>query len=71
LFLLQKERLDPSGDLANTHVPRLFLDRRGNAIRTRLLFEGSSDPKSYVDLRTASSATAGDTLRRFLDEVLR
>jgi uncharacterized protein len=71
LFLLQKEKLDPSGDLATTHVPRLFIDRRGNSARTRQLFEGSSDPKSFVALRTASSATAADTLRRFLDEVLR
>jgi uncharacterized protein len=71
LFLLQNEKLDPSGDLANTHVPHLFLDRRGATARTRQLFESSSDPKSFVDLRTASNATVADTLRRFLDEVLR
>jgi hypothetical protein len=71
LFLLQKEKLDPTGDLAKMHVPRLFFDRRGNTARTRKLFEGSSDPKSFVDLRVASNATIADTLRRFLDEVLR
>ncbi|MGC2618297.1 MAG: alpha/beta hydrolase [Acidobacteriaceae bacterium] len=71
LFLLQKEKLDPSGDLARSHVPRLFLDRRGNTARTRSLFEGSSDPKTFVDLRTASNATVDDALRRFLDENLR
>jgi uncharacterized protein len=71
LFLLQKEKLDPSGDLANTHVPRLFVDRRGTTAGTRQLFEGSADPKWFVDLRTASNTTVADTLRRFLDEVLR
>lgn len=71
LFLLQKEKLNPTGDLARSHVPRLFLARRRNTPRARELFEGSSDPKAFVDLRTASNATVNDALRRFLDENLR
>lgn len=71
LFLLQKEKLDPAGDVARSHVPHLFLARRGDTARTRQLFEGSSDPKTFVDLRTASNVTVDDALRRFLDENLR
>jgi pimeloyl-ACP methyl ester carboxylesterase len=71
LFLLQKEKLDPVADLTLAHVPRLFLDRRGNSARTRQLFLASSYPKEYVDLRSVPNATVAATLRRFLDEVLR
>jgi hypothetical protein len=71
LVLLQKERLDPAADLARAHIPRLFLDRQGDAARTRQLFHASSDPKEYFDLRAASPSMIDAALRRFLDEVLR
>lgn len=71
LWLLQNEKLDPAGDLAAAHVPRLFLERTGDLARTRRLFEVSSSPKQMFDLRSASGSTVQETLRRFLDEVLR
>lgn len=69
LFLLQKETLDPKADLERAHVPRLFLDRSGDSRRTRELFDVSSDPKQYFDLRASSASAVDATLRRFLDEV--
>ena len=66
LWLLQNERLDPTADLASSHIPRLFLDVRGDpevstvhgsgvvaphSTRTRALFDASSYPKQYFDLR--------------------
>lgn len=70
LWLLQNEWLDPTADLARAHVPRLFLERRGDAARTRELFEKSSTPKEYFDLRGATEEQVDEALRRFLDEVL-
>lgn len=70
LLLLQKERLDPSADLAHAQVPRLFLDRSGDSNRTRQLFLVSSYPKQYYDLRSASDPAFMEVLRRFLDQVL-
>lgn len=70
LWLLQNESLDATADLERAHVPRLFLDRQGEASRTRELFEKSSTPKSYFDLRGATPATVDETLRRFFDQVL-
>lgn len=69
LWLLQNERLDPVADLERAHVPRLFLDREGDSVRTRQLFEHSSSPKEYFDLRAATT-TVGEALRRFFDQVL-
>jgi uncharacterized protein len=71
LWLLQNEKLDPSADLAATHVPRLFLDVRGDSARTRALFDASSYPKQYFDLRASPDSTLLATLRRFFDDVLR
>ena len=93
LWLLQNQRLDPSADLASSHIPRLFLDRRGDAevstvhasgvaaphsTRARALFEASSYPKQYFDLRafpeTSPEASPDSaltaTLSRFYDDVL-
>jgi uncharacterized protein len=67
LWLLQKERLDPTAALRTAHVPRLFLDMQGDSARTRQLFGASSDPKEYFDLRSATDATVAATMRRFLD----
>lgn len=69
LWLLQHETLDPEGDLQRTHASRLFLDREGDSVRTRQLFEHSSSPKEYFDLRAATT-TVGEALRRFFDQVL-
>ncbi len=75
LWLLQNEKLDPTADLASAHVPRLFLDMRGDSVRTRALFDASSYPKQYFDLRTVPNGGPGSaftaTLRRFFDDVLR
>lgn len=71
LWLLANERLDPSEDLQRMHVPRLFVARHSDAARTRELFEKSPEPKSYFDLRQASPGMVQETLRRFLDEVVR
>ncbi len=71
LWLLQNEHLDPTADLAATHVPRLFLDRVGDSARTRAVFEASSYPKQYFDLRSEPESAVLTTLRRFLDDVLR
>lgn len=71
LFLLQNEQLDPLPELTGMKVPLLLLDRHGDSARTRQLFQASSNPKSYRDLRSASDATFAATMRRFLDEVLR
>lgn len=70
LWLLQNEKLDPTADLAGTHVPRLFLDRKGDSTRTRALFGASSWPKQYFDLRSMPEAALLTTLRRFFDDVL-
>ena len=70
LSLLQNETLDPSADLAAAHAPRLFLDRQGDSTRTRALFNLSSYPKQYVDLRSAPEASWIATLHRFFDDVL-
>lgn len=70
LWLLQNEWLDPTADLERAHGPRLFLDRRGDAARTRELFEKSSMPKEYFDLRRATEQQMDEVLKRFLDEVL-
>ncbi len=72
LFLLQKEFLDPAADLARAHVPRLFLDLHAPAgpSRAHQLFELSSYPKQYYDLRRAPADAGLATLRRFLDEVV-
>lgn len=70
MSLLQKEKLDPAGDLTRAHVPRLFMDRGGDGGRTYQLFEVSSYPKQYFDLRSGSQPQVGAILRRFLDQVL-
>jgi len=73
LFLLQKEFLDPAADLSRVDVPRLFLDLHAPAgpSRAHQIFEQSSYPKQYYDLRRAPSDAWPATLRGFLDEVLR
>jgi uncharacterized protein len=70
LWLLQNEKLDPAADLASAHVPRLFLDRSSDSARTRALFNASSYPKEYFDLRSAPEATLLAALRRFFDDVV-
>jgi uncharacterized protein len=72
LSLLQKEFLDPVQDLDRAHVPRLFIDLHSNAgsSRAHQLFELSSYPKQYYDLRRMPEDEWPTTLRRFLDEVL-
>jgi pimeloyl-ACP methyl ester carboxylesterase len=83
LWLLQNEKLDPAPDLAAAHVPRLFLEVAGKAVvgpmgsestRTRSLFEASSYPKQYVDLRALSDSGPDSAfskiLRRFFDDTL-
>jgi pimeloyl-ACP methyl ester carboxylesterase len=83
LWLLQNQKLDPAPDLAVAHVPRLFLEVAGKPIvgpmgsestRTRSLFEASSYPKLYVDLRTLSvsgpDSAFAKMLRRFFDDTL-
>ncbi|MGC2300322.1 MAG: alpha/beta hydrolase [Acidobacteriaceae bacterium] len=83
LWLLQKERLDPTADLAHAHTPRLFLDVRrepdtpavvggvvGYPPRTRALFNASSYPKQYYDLRALPASALATTLTRFYDDVL-
>lgn len=71
LWLLQNERLDPTGELVSTHVPRMFLDVQGDSVRTRALFDASSYPKQYFDLRRSPDSALAATLRRFFDDVLR
>lgn len=71
LWLLQNENLDPAADLAASHIPRIFLDRTGDSARTRALFEASSYPKQYVDLRSSPEPALIASLRRFFDDVLR
>ena len=71
LWLLQKEFLDPSADLAHSHVPLLFLARDGDEPRTRQLFRLASDPKQFYDLRSAPSSLVSPALTRFLDPLLR
>lgn len=70
LWLVQRERLDPTSDLASARGPRLFLDRRGDSARTRALFEAASFPKQYFDLRSSSAPVFPATLHRFFDDVL-
>ncbi len=74
LWLLQKEKLDPAADLAASHVPRLFLDVQGDSARTYALFNISSYPKQYFDLRTlpatGPNSALSSTLTRFFDDVL-
>lgn len=72
LFLLQKEFLDPAADLARARVPRLFLDvhSAGGPSRAHQLFDLSSYPKQYYDLRRMPAKADQDTLSRFLDEVV-
>lgn len=83
LWLLQNQKLDPAADLAAAHVPRLFLEVHGKPIvgpmgsestRTRSLFEASSYPKQYVDLRALSDSGPDSAfakmLRRFFDDTL-
>jgi pimeloyl-ACP methyl ester carboxylesterase len=70
LWLLQTENLDPTADLGAAHIPRLFLDIHGDSARTRALFNVSSYPKEYVDLRSAPETTVLTAVRRFLDDVL-
>lgn len=70
LILLQKESLDPTAALVAAHIPCLFLQQQPDSGRTRRLFEISSGPKQYYDLRSASAPAVHETLRRFLDEVL-
>jgi len=71
LWLLQNETLDPTADLAGAHAPRLFLDHRGDSTLTRTLFNASSYPKQYVDLRSSSESAVIASLRRFFDDVVR
>ena len=70
LWLIQNEKLDPSADLAAGHIPRLFLDVRGNSARSRQLFDLSSYPKQYFDLRAAPGSAFTAALGRFFDDVL-
>jgi len=70
MFLLQKEKLDPTGDLVRAHLPRLFIERGADEGRAHQLFEVSSYPKQYFDLRSSSPAEVAAILRRFLDQVL-
>jgi len=71
LWLLQKEFLDPSADLAHSHDPLLFLARNGDASRTHQLFLLAPTPKQFDDLRSAPSAIVAPALARFLDPILR
>ncbi len=70
LWLLQNEKLDSAADLAASHIPRLFLNVQGDSTRTRELFDLSSYPKQYFDLRAAPVYALNETLRRFFDDVL-
>jgi pimeloyl-ACP methyl ester carboxylesterase len=70
LRFLQNETLDPTSALAAEHVPRLFLDVHGDSARCRALFEASSYPKQYFDLRNSPEPALSATVRRFLDGVL-
>jgi alpha-beta hydrolase superfamily lysophospholipase len=72
LFLLQKEFLDPAVDLSRPGVPRLFLDVRSPAgsRQAHRLFEISSHPRQYFDLRRAPANEWTLALRRFLHEVV-
>jgi hypothetical protein len=69
LWLLQNEKLDPSADLAASHIPRLFLDVHSDSTRIRELFDLSSYPKQYFDLRSSPASARAETLRRFFDDV--
>jgi pimeloyl-ACP methyl ester carboxylesterase len=69
LWLLQNEKLDPSADLAASHIPRLFLDVHSDSTRIRELFDLSSYPKQYFDLRSSPASALAETLRRFFDDV--
>ncbi len=71
LFLLQKEFLNPTAELARGHAPLLFLDldARSGPSRAWQLYESSSNPKQYDDLRVRPGAWLV-TVRRFLSEVL-
>lgn len=73
LFLLQNEFLSPAHDLARGRVPRLFLDRHSPAgsSRAHQLFELSSSPKRYDDLRRLPQDAWAAALRSFLNEVQR
>ena len=73
LFLLQNEFLSPTRDLARCRVPRLFLDLRSPAgsSRAHQLFEFSSSPKQYDDLRRLPQDAWSAALRSFLLEVQR
>jgi len=71
LWLLQKEHLDPAPGLARIHAPLLFLNRSSDATRIRALYNAAPYPKRIYDLHAAPPAAAAETLRRFLDEVLR
>lgn len=71
LWLLQNEQLDPASGLTAIHIPRLFVDRRGDSARTHHLFAVSSPPRQYYDLRSASDSAYAAALGRFFDDVLR
>jgi pimeloyl-ACP methyl ester carboxylesterase len=77
LWLLQKEHLDPTSDIARTHTPLLFLDAHGDTPRTRALFAAAPYPKQYFDLRglpetgpMSAPTDLTNALRRFLDDTL-
>jgi hypothetical protein len=70
LWLLQKEFLDPSADLAHSHVPLLFLARHADPARTHQLFQAASGPKQFYDLRFAPPSAVTDALTRFLDPLM-
>jgi hypothetical protein len=70
LWLLQKEFLDPSAQLAHSHAPLLFLARHADPARTHQLFRLASEPKQFYDLRSAPPSAMTATLNRFLDPLL-
>ncbi len=70
LWLLQKEFLDPSADLAHSHAPLLFFARHADPARTHQLFQIASYPKQFYDLRSAPPDVVAAALSRFLDPIL-
>lgn len=70
LWLLQKEFLDPSADLAHSHAPLLLIAHNGDESRTDQLFRLASTPKQFDDLRSAPPSVVTAAIARFLDPIL-
>jgi hypothetical protein len=68
LWLLLQERFDPTDELRDSTVSKLFLDRDGAKARTEQLYRAAALPKEYFELRPGEYEP---TLRRFFDEILR